>query len=210
MGRGGHPKDRSGGPERKCIATGKVRPTHELLRFVVGPDGQAVPDMLEKLPGRGIWVSAERAALERAVNKGLFSRAARQKIKAPCDLCDTVEAQLAQRVVNLISLARKGGAAVSGYEKVKAWLAGDEAEVLIQASDGSGRGKSKLSTPYGGNFVGWLTSAEIGQAFGRQSAVHAALRAGGLAQRVVEEAARLKGLRVSHGGDAAGKESGTT
>jgi len=210
MGRGGHPKDRSGGPERKCIATGKVRPTRELLRFVVGPDGQAVPDMLEKLPGRGIWVSAERAALERAVNKGLFSRAARQKIKAPCDLCDTVEGQLAHRVVNLISLARKGGAAVSGYEKVKAWLAGDEAEVLIQASDGSGRGKSKLSTPYGGNFVGWLTSAEIGQAFGRQSAVHAALRAGGLAQRVVEEAARLKGLRVSHGGDAAGKESGTT
>jgi len=131
-------------------------------------------------------------------------------VTVPAALADSVEAQLSRRVVNLISLARKSGEAVSGYEKVKAWLARDEAEVLIQASDGSGRGKSKLSTPYRGSFIGWLTAAELGQAFGRESAVHAALRAGGLAQRVVEEAARLKGLRVSHGGDAAGKESGTT
>ncbi len=210
MGRGGQPKDRSNGPERKCIATGEVCPTGALIRFVVGPDGQIAPDIAGKLPGRGIWVKADRAALDRAVSKKLFAKAARQAVQVPDDLVPLIEAQLAQRVVNLISLARKGGDAVTGYEKVKDMLSKEAATVLIQASDGSERGKSKLSTPHGGRFIGWLTAAELGQAFGRQTAVHAALGAGGLAQRVVEEAARLKGLRVSNGGQTRRKGSGTT
>ncbi|MFD0859539.1 RNA-binding protein [Roseovarius aquimarinus] len=200
MGRGGETKDRSDGPERKCIATGEVQPKHGLIRFVVGPEGQIAPDLAEKLPGRGIWVAADRAALEKAAKKGLFARAAKQPVQVPEALADWVESLLAQRVVNLISLARKGGRAVSGYEKVKASLDKEEAQVLMQASDGSERGKSKLSTPHFGSFIGWLTADELGQAFGRQTTIHAALSAGGLTQRVVEEAARLKGLRVSDDG----------
>ncbi|WP_297770842.1 RNA-binding protein [uncultured Roseovarius sp.] len=199
MGRGGQPKDRDDGPERKCIATGEVRAKSGLIRFVVGPEGQIAPDLAEKLPGRGIWVSAERKALEKASSKGLFARAAKQPVNVPDGFADRVEALLVQRVIGLISLARKGGRAVSGYEKVKDMLAREDARVLIQASDGSERGKSKLSTPHGGSFIGWLTANELGQAFGRQTTIHAALGAGGLLQRVVEEAARLKGLRVSDG-----------
>lgn len=199
MGRGGQPKDREDGPERKCIATGEVQPKNGLIRFVIGPEGQIAPDLAEKLPGRGIWVSADRAALDKAAQKRLFSRAAKQAVTVPEGLTDHVETLLAARVVNLISLARKGGGAVCGYEKVKSKLTGDEAQVLIQASDGSERGKSKLSTPYRGDFIGWLTAAELGQAFGRQTVIHAALDAGGLSKRVVEDAARLKGLRVSDG-----------
>lgn len=199
MGRGGQPKDRDDGPERKCIATGEVQPKHGLIRFVIGPEGQIAPDLAEKLPGRGIWVSADRAALDKAAQKRLFSRAAKQAVSVPDGLTDHVETLLASRVINLISLARKGGGATCGYEKVKSKLAGEEAQVLIQASDGSERGKSKLSTPYRGDFIGWLTAAELGKAFGRQTVIHAALDAGGLTKRVVEDAARLKGLRVSDG-----------
>jgi len=210
MGRGGQPKDRENGPTRKCIATGEVRPMFDMIRFVISPDGQVVPDLAQKLPGRGIWVTAAPEALARAVSKGLFSRAAKQAVQVSEDLPGQVEAMLARRVVDLISLARKGGGATSGYERVKAWLMKDEAEVLIQASDGSERGKSKLSTPHYGFFIGWLTADELGQAFGRQTTIHAALRAGGLAQRVVEEAARLKALRVSDGENARRKGKKTT
>ena len=195
MGRGGRTKDRSGGLERKCIATGEVNPKHGLIRFVVGPDGQIVPDILGKLPGRGIYVTADRAALEKAGKKGAFSRAAKQQVAVPDGLADEVESQIARRVVDLISLARKSGEAVAGYEKVKDWLSKEYAEVLIQAVDGSGRGKSKLSTPHYGSYIGWLTQAELGAAFGRQTVIHSALASGGLTQRVVEEAQRLKGVR---------------
>ena len=178
MGRGGQPKDRSEGPERKCIATGEAQPANGLIRFVVGPDGQIAPDIAGKLPGRGIWVSADRAALEKAAKKGLFARAARQPVTVPDDLLALVEHQ-------------------------------EQATVLIQASDGSERGKTKLSTPHRGSFIGWLTASELGRAFGRQSAIHAALGAGGLAQRVVDEAARLKGLRVLNGEQTRRKGSRT-
>jgi len=170
------------------------------VRFVVSPDGTVVPDLLGKLPGRGIWVAAERKAMEKAVLKGLFARAARQPVNVPEDLIAMVEEGLADRVVHLISLARKAGGAVAGYEKVKDWLVKDRAKVLIQASDGSERGKSKLSTPQNGSFIGCLTAGELGLAFGRENVIHGALAGGGLTERVVDEAAKLAGLREKDGG----------
>ncbi|WP_299780062.1 RNA-binding protein [uncultured Roseobacter sp.] len=205
MGRGGAPKDRTDGPDRKCIATGEVQPKFGLIRFVAGPEGQIVPDILGKLPGRGIYVAADRAALEKAVQKRLFARGAKQPVTVPEDLVGEVERQLARRVIDLISLQRKAGKAVAGYEKVKSWLQLEEAEVLIQAVDGSGRGKSKLSTPHYGHYIGWLTADELGLAFGRQTVIHGALASGGLTQRVVEEANRLKGVRENEGGNGHSK-----
>ena len=97
-----------------------------------------------------------------------------------------------------MSIARKAGKAVTGFEKVKGWLAEGRAKILLQASDGSERGKGKLWTPEGGRFFGCLTSQELGLAFGRGHAIHSALSSGGLSERVVHEAARLRGLREAN------------
>ncbi len=200
MGRGSNSTDRSDGPDRKCLATGEVQPKHGLVRFVIGPDGQVVADIMGKLPGRGVYVTAEREALELSVKKKLFSRGFKTQVTMPDGLVDEVERQILRRLVELLSLARKSGAAVGGYEKVKDWLSKEEAQVLIQAIDGSGRGKSKLSTPHMGSYIGCLTADELGMAFGRQTVIHAALASGGLSKRVVEEAQRLQGMRKTVGG----------
>lgn len=205
MTRGGRDKDRDE-PERRCIVTGDVQPKAGLIRFVVGPEGQVVPDLSGKLPGRGIWVTADRDLIAKAVKKGLFSRAAKAPVQAAADLADLVERGQAKRVVELVSLARKAGLAVAGFEKVKGWLADGKAKVLLQASDGSDRGKGKLWTPEGGRWFGCLTASELGLAFGRDSVIHGALAAGGLSRRVVEEAAKLSGLRRNDGGSSAGKD----
>ena len=205
MTRGGREKDRDQS-ERRCIATGETQPKHGLVRFVAGPDGIVVPDLAEKLPGRGIWVAADRGAIDRAAAKGLFSRAAKMPLKAPEDLSDQVEAGLARRVVELVSLARKAGDAVCGFEKVKGWLAEGRAKVLLQASDGSERGKGKLWTPTGGRWFGCLTASELGLSFGREHVIHGALAPGGLTDRVIRDAGRLTGLRGHEGGSATDKE----
>lgn len=199
MARGGAAKDRADGPERKCLATGETQPKAGLIRFVMGPDAQVFPDVMGKLPGRGVYVTSTREALETAVKKKLFARGFKAQVAVPDGLVEEVESQVLKRVVNLISLARKSGDAVAGYEKVKDWLIKEEARVLIQAKDGSGRGKSKLSTPHRGKYIGWMTADELGQAFGRETVIHAALSSGGLSQRVVEEAQRLQGLREMGG-----------
>ena len=197
------------GTVRKCIVSGTTKEKSGLVRFVVGPSESIFPDILEKLPGKGIWVSCDQDALRMASEKGLFSRAARRVVKVPDTLLKDVEKMISNRVVGLLSLARKSGHSVAGYEKVKDWLSKDVAEVLVQSSDGSERGKSKLSTPRDGSFIGWLSSEELGAAFGRQTVIHCALASGGITNRVVHEAQRLKGLRVVQGQKSALKKEKT-
>jgi predicted RNA-binding protein YlxR (DUF448 family) len=193
-------------PERRCIATGGSGPTDRLIRFVLGPDGQVVPDLAAKLPGRGVWLTAERALVDKVVKKKLFSRAFKAQAAAPADLADRLEALLAQRLIEVIGLARKAGQAVTGFEKVRARLKEGIVGALVQASDGAADGKAKLSklaTALADRpantvpVIEVLASAELGLAFGRDFAIHAALDRGGFADRAIAEAARLGGLRPS-------------
>ena len=181
--------------ERKCLVSQESGPKAGLIRFVTSPDGAVVPDILEKLPGRGYYVTADLHILEDAVKRKVFARGAKTQVSVPEDLIAQIDRQLARRVVDLVSIARKAGKAVTGFEKVKGWLAEGRAKVLLKANDGSARGKDKLWTPEGGRFFGCLTAQELGLAFGRGHAIHCALSGGKLSERVVYEAARLRGLR---------------
>lgn len=184
------------GPERRCIVSGQVRPKAELLRFVVGPDGQVVPDVEQRLPGRGIWLSARRDVVNTAVTKRLFARVARRAVTVPDDLVGMVERLLAGRVLGALGLARRAGQAVCGFEKVKAELKSGRVAVLVEARDASddGRGKMKaLAT--GLPVIELFDGAELGSVFGRDHAVHVGVAPGGLAQRLAEEASRLAGYR---------------
>ena len=181
--------------ERKCLVSRESGPKAGLIRFVTSPDGVVVPDIMEKLPGRGYYVSSKLNVLEDAVKQKVFSRGAKTQVMVPENLIIEIDRQLARRVVDLVSIARKAGRAVTGFEKVKGWLADGRARILLQASDGSERGKGKLWTPEGGRFFGCLTAQELGLAFGRGHAIHCALSGGKLSERVVHEAARLRGLR---------------
>jgi len=182
--------------ERRCIATGVSGPTSGLIRFVVGPDNVIAPDIGGKLPGRGIWVSADCRALDKAARKNLFARAARQGVAVPDDLVLLIETLLARHVVGLISLGRKSGEAITGFEKVKDAAINGTVAVLLQASDGSMAQKAKIRPPGGENtLISCLSGRELGLAFGRENVIHAALGAGGLERRIVEEASRLAGVR---------------
>ncbi len=195
MTRGGRAKTREE-PERRCIVTRASAPKAGLIRFVIGPDAEVVPDLAGRLPGRGIWVSADAETVRLAAKKGHFARAAKQSVRAAPDLAERVEALLVRQVIDLLAMARKAGRAVAGLEKTKAALVAGDAALLVQARDGSVREKAALRPPKGENTcVTWLSGQEMGMAFGRDRVIHAAVLAGGLADRVRDEALRLAGFR---------------
>ena len=197
MTRGGAAKDRDG-PERRCIATGVSGPTDPLIRFVLDPDGRLTPDLAERLPGRGVWLTADRASVALAVKKRLFSRGFKRPVEALEDLPEMLERLAAQRTVDAVSLARKAGLAVNGFEKVRARLRKGPCGALLAARDGAEDGRGKLAALRGdAPLVEALTSDELGLAFGRDSVIHAALESGGATDRVLREARRLDGLRQS-------------
>ncbi|MEM7526249.1 MAG: RNA-binding protein [Pseudomonadota bacterium] len=197
MARGGRQKDRDG-PERRCIVTGESGPTARLIRLVLAPDGATVvPDLAGKLPGRGAWLSSERGLVERAVAKRHFARAFRRPVTVPDELPTLLERLLAQRLIDAVSLARKAGAAVTGFEKVRARLLGPPA-ILLTAHDAGREGRRKLRkiAPRACE-IALLDASELGLAFGREFAIHAALDAGGIAERALHEADRLSGFRIT-------------
>lgn len=205
MTRGGRDSDREA-PERRCLVTGAGQPKGGLVRFVVGPEGTLVPDVAGRLPGRGMYLVPDRAVIETAVKKKLFARAARGPVTVPENLADLVEGLILRRLVETLSLAHKAGQALAGFEKARELVAAGRAAVVVQASDGSERGKTKLRTPPNAAHVGCLSAQELGLSFGRDHVIHAAVAAGGLARRVVDEAARLARLRGQDGGVAVAEE----
>jgi len=172
-----------------------------MLRFVVDPEHRIVIDVDGKLPGRGLWLSADRDMLHTACAKNLFARAARSQVKVPEDLAERVEEQLVRRCLSHIGLARRAGQAIAGFEKVEAWLkSGKGVGLLLAASDGSEQGRAKITSlaralAAKASLVDSLDSAELGAAFGRDKAVHAVLAKGRLAGKLLVDASRLKGLR---------------
>jgi predicted RNA-binding protein YlxR (DUF448 family) len=170
---------------------------HDLLRFVVAPDGGVVLDLAGKLPGRGLWLLPRRDMIDRACERRLFARAARAPVNMPGDLAEQVVRALRQRCLDLIGLARRGGLVTAGFEKVKSRLAAGRAAALIQAVDAAPGGRRKLSALAGSVVPGLpvvevFTAVELGRVLGRDAAVHVALAPGTLADRFISEVARLR------------------
>jgi len=197
VGRGGR-TNRIEVVERRCIATGDTLPTSNLVRFVLGPDDMVTPDISERLPGRGIWVSANRKDLAKAVEQNLFSKSAKQKVNIPDGLADLTEKLIAKRAIDLISMARKSGHAICGYEKTKSAMMSERWYILLQAEDGSAPQKQKIRpSAVANSYISCFTAQELGLAFGRDNVIHAAVSKGGLSARILLEANRLTGFRAT-------------
>ncbi len=189
-------------PLRRCIVSGTVQPKLGMIRFVISPDGVAVPDLDGKLPGRGLWLGAERALVERAEARKLFAKAARRAVRVESDLLLRLTTMLERRCLDLIGLAQRAGQAVAGFEKVKEALQAGRVcrtgvpGLVLAACDGAADGRGKIRALAGGlPVLEAFDSAALGAALGRDVTVHALIALGALADRLRVETSRLMGLR---------------
>lgn len=174
-------------PERTCIVSRAVRPADELIRFVVGPDREVVPDLRHRLPGRGVWVSARADAVGEAVRRRLFSRAFKGEVQAAPDLAQQIEDAMRRDLKQALSLANKAGAVVSGFTKVESAIRDGGVAALLHAVEAADDGRRKLSGALRKRFgdaisaipiIAELTGEELGLALGRPHVIHAGLAAG--------------------------------
>lgn len=187
---------------RACALTRVRRPKDELIRFVLGPDATIVPDLKEKLPGRGVWLTAAHDVVAEAAKRNAFARALKTAAKVPEGLAAQVERLLAEAAQSALALANKAGEAVFGNAKVEEALVKGRVLALIHAKEAAEDGCRKLDGKARGigsespiPTIRALTADELGLASGRSNVIHAALIQGGAARNVLAAASRLERYR---------------
>lgn len=189
---------------RTCIVSRAEKSPDNLIRFALSPEGEVVPDLGLRLPGRGAWVTNSRALVGQAVSKRAFDRAWRRKVNISEDICDTIDRLLERRALDALSLATKAGHVVSGFSNVDQCIEDAERVVLLQAADGSEDGRGKLARKYRAIceaksatpiLVNDFGIEQISLAIGRPNVVHAALNRGRVTDAFVCAAARLGRFR---------------
>ena len=198
------PRSLGAGAERLCVVSRQVKPVDEMIRFVVGPQGDVVPDLKRKLPGRGIWVTATRRDLAEAVRRGAFARGFGRSVKIPDDFIEATERLLERSALDALAIAGKAGQVVAGFSKVEAALLRGHAVILMHASDAAADGVRKLEglrrqMEEEGRKIGLIAafpSAQLDLALGRSNVVHAGLLAGPATETFIARCARLDRFRA--------------
>ncbi|CUW46051.1 MULTISPECIES: RNA-binding protein [Novacetimonas] len=204
-----HEEQEERGPLRRCAVTRERLPRETMVRFVISPDRIVTPDLSARLPGRGIWLSARRDVLETAQTRGAFARAARGQVVIPPDLAHLIEDGLERRMMDVLGLARRAGQVVCGFAKVREWVVGGRAALVIQAADGSPDERMRVLSGARDLPVAVVpTALALGAAFGRDHVVHAAMLHGELARRFRVENERFAGLSGRMGPNSADKSVG--
>jgi uncharacterized protein len=199
--------------EKRCIVTGEMRPKSDMIRFVVAPSGEIVADVAATLPGRGLWVTADKEILKRAAASNAFSKAARAPVKVGEDLPGRVEGLIAKRMTADLGLARKAGLLVLGFDCVlKSLNSAQPPALLVEAAEAAADGRRKLAATAAARgvavrVVDGLKVSELRLALGRENVIHAAVKPGPLANRLILDGARLKGLQTSQVDGTAGRDS---
>lgn len=206
------PRTKSG-TMRMCAVTRRVAPVDDLIRFVVSPTGETVPDLKRKLPGRGLWISLSRSAVVEAARRNVFARGFKREVQVSKTLAEDIERLMIRGVAEALAMAAKAGQVVSGFSKVEGAIEGRQAAALIHAIDGAPDGIRKLNarlaavtrenSPESGDFpiVSVLTTEELDLALGRANVVHAALLAGSAGKTFLARCQTLLRFRTTGGGN---------
>ena len=198
------PRKTAPGAERLCASTGTVRPVDDMIRFVLSPEGTAVPDLKRRLPGRGVWITATRSALGQAIARKAFARSFKRDVRIAPDLVESTERLLERAALDALAIAYKAGRVAAGFAKVEAALVQGDAAALLHASDAAPDGVRKLDAAVRRNTDGHrpvavldaFTSTQLDLALGRSNVVHAALLAGPESKAFLTRARRLERFRT--------------
>jgi uncharacterized protein len=200
------PRKSAVGTQRFCAATGTIKPVDEMIRFVLGPDRTAVPDLKRRLPGRGIWITATREALRAAITRKAFARAFKRDVRLAPDLVEATELLIERAALDALAICHKAGNVAIGFANVEVSLARAHVVALLHAVEAAPDGVKKLAVALRRRadaaeivVIDTFTSPQLDLALGRANVIHAALLAGPESEMFLARAGRLERFRAGSG-----------
>lgn len=191
---------------RKCMARGESRERDRMVRFVLDGAGRVWPDVAEKAPGRGVWVSASAGDLQTAIKRKAFAAGFKRKVDVPDDLSAQVAVRLRDQALHMLGLAKRAGFVLVGEPAVREHLRGEAPAVLLEASDGSTRAQGRMigmaRAEWGEDFevADCFSAEELGRALGRPPCTHVLVHPSKLGDKLALQLQRLSGFTPDAGG----------
>jgi uncharacterized protein len=201
------PRRTAPGAERYCAVTGEVKPVADMIRFVISPAGEPVPDLKRRLPGRGLWITATRGALQTALARKVFGRGFKREVRIPSDFIIATERLLETAALDALAIAHKAAKVAIGFAKAEAAITQAPLAGILHAADAAPDGVRKLNAALHRRFdadadkpavIASLTSAQLDLALGRSNVIHAALLAGSESETFLARTARLDRFRATN------------
>lgn len=187
------------GPVRTCILSRVEAPRAGLIRLALSPEGEVLPDVRAKAPGRGAWIGVNRAELAASVEKlrGALARAFKTgDIRIPDDLGERIAAQLQRAALDRLGIEAKAGNVVIGGERIETAARSGKLHLLLHACDAGADGSRKLDQAWrvgsdreGSGETGFTLPVPrtiLSLALGRENVVHVGLTDARAAARVSE------------------------
>jgi predicted RNA-binding protein YlxR (DUF448 family) len=199
------PRRSAPGAERHCAVTGVVKPVADMIRFVISPAGEPVPDLKRRLPGRGLWITGTAAALRTAVARKVFARGFKRDVRIASDFMETTERLIETAALDALAIAHKSGNVAIGFAKAEAAITQGAIAGVLHATEAAPDGVRKLQAALHRRFdggpgkiavIGSFNSAQLDLALGRSNVIHAALLAGPESETFLARAARLDCFRT--------------
>jgi predicted RNA-binding protein YlxR (DUF448 family) len=188
------------------VLSGQSSARDALVRLALSPEGDVLPDVLARAPGRGAWIGVPRSELEQAVVSGKLKAALARAFKTgalniPGDLAERVETALRRALLDRLGLELRAGRLILGSDRIDVEARRGRVAALYHAADASDDGGRKLNQAWrvgmdaeGSGQAGIrlpLDRAALSVALGRGNVVHLALADRASAERVAIPLQRL-------------------
>lgn len=196
---------------RTCVGCGETTAPEEMVRLVLGEDGQVVPDLGQTAFGRGAWAHATPACLAKAAPRGL-SRSFQREIRTSAEeLCDSLRATAERRVISLLLIARRAGRLAVGASATEEQVKAGRARLFIVATDA----RSAADKPWitdavrEGRALAWSSKEQLGEALGRTEVGVLSVLDDGLSKAVAKAIALAQLARPASGAGKAPRAAST-
>ena len=175
-----------------CMVTKEELSEDTLIAFVLDSENNLVPDIFNKLPGKKLWIKCKRCVIEEAINRSLFDKEFGVNVKIADDLFDVIVRVLERSCFGLLTLGKKSGDIVSGFQKVKTAIRSGKVEFIIEASDAAQGSRKKLGLNENEiKVIDIFNKEQLSYALAKETVVHIAVMSGGMAKKIKNELNRF-------------------
>ena len=171
----------------------------DFIKISLSPDNKLIPDLSDKLPGKSVWLPADKALIVDILRKeDLKTYFGVSKIFSS-DLVSLIEMVLRKRILSSISMTKKSGVLVIGLDAIKTQLIQKRhCLILVAIGAKSVADKFFFTSKTASIFENMLEQKDLEKSTGKYNVKYVGIFSKNFKKTIQEDLNKLKGFIENH------------